>query len=316
MGDFMKSHENIFERITLGKLMIISLKGISQVMLIENTLSGLLILIAITIVDYQLGILTFLSAIIGTLVAYVAGGDRGVISQGLFGYNSVLVGQALYLFLTGNMRFMIALAAAALVAIFTAAAMHILKGTGIPILTFPYIVLAWFLLLTSYQLNSFQLHSSLVPRSLFQIGIDTEVIVHFIDGVVNGIGQVYFQGTLLSGILIIISVFWENWKLGVYAMIGSLIAWMSAYVLEADVTALNLGLYGYNAVLTMLAVAGVFDADKPIAPLTGVIAAAVTVPITASINTWLMPYGLTALTMPFVLVTWTFLSARKVLPKL
>ena len=312
----MKSHEDILERITPTKLIFSSLKGISQVILVENILSGLLILIAITIADYQLGILTFLAATTGTLVAYVAGGDRRVISQGLFGYNSVLVGQALYLFLTGNARFVIALAASALVAVFTAAVIHILKGAGIPTLTFPYITLTWFLLLASYQLKHFHLASGMIPRDLWQIEISSTAAVHFIDGIVNGVGQIYFQGTLLPGILIALAVFWENWKWGMYAIIGSLAAWFAAYILVIDITALNLGLYGYNAVLTMLAIAAVFDANKPLAPLTGVIAAVATVPITASMNAWLTPFGIPALTMPFVLVTWIFLSARKMFPNL
>ena len=53
-----------------------SLKGISQVILIENAITGLLILIAITIESYYLGIIALLSAIIGTLVGKFGGADE------------------------------------------------------------------------------------------------------------------------------------------------------------------------------------------------------------------------------------------------
>ena len=76
-----------------------SLKGISQVILIENAITGLLILIAITIESYYLGIIALLSAIIGTLVAKFGGADENTINQGLFGYNSVLTGMALVIIL-------------------------------------------------------------------------------------------------------------------------------------------------------------------------------------------------------------------------
>ncbi|MCY8353618.1 urea transporter [Bacillus haynesii] len=36
-------------------------------------------------------------------------------------------------------------------------------------------------------------------------------------------------------------------------------------------------------------------------------------PITAGLSTYLLPYGLPVLTMPFVLCSWLFLGARKVL---
>ena len=65
-----------------------------------------------------------------------------------------------------------------------------------------------------------------------------------------------------------------------------------------------------------MAISQVNDDTRPFAPITGVMAAMITVPITASIDTWLMPYGIPGLTMPFVLVTWIFIGARKVLPKL
>ena len=123
----MKSQGDKMTKITPYYLISAALKGISQVILIENVVSGLIILIAITIANYQLGIVALLSAIIGTLVAHAAGGDKNVIEQGLFGYNSVLTGLALYLFLTGSMRMVIALLAAAFVTIFTAAMMHFLK---------------------------------------------------------------------------------------------------------------------------------------------------------------------------------------------
>ena len=97
-----------------------SLKGISQVILIENAITGLLILIAITIESYYLGIIALLSAIIGTLVAKFGGADENTINQGLLGYNSVLTGMALALFLSGPYMWIVALVGAAIAAIFTA----------------------------------------------------------------------------------------------------------------------------------------------------------------------------------------------------
>lgn len=78
---------------------------------------------------------------------------------------------------------------------------------------------------------------------------------------------------------------------------------------------LNLGLYGYNAVLTILAVSAVFQ-TKDSKLITGIIAAIVTVPITAALGALFMPYGISPLSMPFILVTWMFIAARNVMPKM
>lgn len=291
-------------------------KGISQVILIENAVTGLIILIAIMVSSVSIGIIALLSACIAAFIGRFGGTDKTIVNQGLLGYNSVLAGIALALNLEGGWRWAIALAGAAVAALFTAAMMHWMRNSQMPVLTFPYIILTWFLLLASYRLGTFQLSPDLVPQDLSHWKLQSGGTIDWMHGLVNGVGQVYFQDSFWSGILILLGVFWASWRLGLYAVLGSVIAGLTAYGLGTEVTLLNLGLYGYNAVLTILAVAAVFDAKSRLAPLSGIIAAVITVPVTASIDTWLLPYGLPTLTMPFVLSTWLLLAARKVIPKL
>ena len=59
---------------SLATFLTASLKGISQVLLIENAISGLLILLAITTSSYLLGIMTLLSAFIGNIVGNIGWG--------------------------------------------------------------------------------------------------------------------------------------------------------------------------------------------------------------------------------------------------
>lgn len=297
-------------------LFVSSLKGISQVILIENAVSGFIILAAITIASYSLGVITLLSSLIGTLIAKIGGANNESIDQGLFGYNSVLTGMALSLFLTGNDRWLIALAGSAIAALVTAVVMHFMRQTGIPILTFPFIVLTWFLLLTAYRLVTFKISPDLKPQSLSNWTLDIEGETNWLEGAVNGIGQIFFLDHSISGILLLIAVFWAGWRLGLYAIVGSVAALLTSYFLGGEHTLIFMGLYGYNAILTILAVSVVFNENGRYALLSGTFAACLTVPITASIDTWLLPYGLPALTMPFVLCTWIFLGARKVLPKI
>ncbi|WP_338453132.1 urea transporter [Niallia oryzisoli] len=293
-----------------------SLKGISQVILIENTISGLIILAAITITSYSLGIIALLSAMVGTFVAKIGGAEQESIEQGLFGYNSVLTGMALALFLTGDERWITALIGAAIAAIFTAAMMHFMRQSSIPILTFPFIILSWFLLLTSYRLISVELSSDLVPQSLSNWKLNIEGETHWFNGAVNGIGQIFFLDHAISGILLFVAVFWAGWRFGLYAIIGNAVALLASYGLGGEHRAIFLGLYGYNAILTIFAVSIVFKENDRNGLFIGIIAAFLTVPITASISTWLIPFGLPALTMPFVLCTWLILGAKKVLPRL
>ena len=160
--------------ITNGDIFFISsasLKGISQVILIENVISGVMILLAITISSYVLGIITLLSAIIGTFIGKIGGADKKSVSQGLFGYNSVLTGIALTVYLNGPYQWIIALIGAAVAAILTAALMHVMRNTEIPILTFPFIILTWFILLVSYRLKIIPFKSYISASSFSPLGI-------------------------------------------------------------------------------------------------------------------------------------------------
>ncbi|MFU1792243.1 urea transporter [Paenibacillus azoreducens] len=310
-GNPQQQQENM-----LFSLVTAALKGISQVILIENAISGLLILIALLISSIPVGIIAFLSALIAVCMGRFGGADKTLVNQGLLAYNSVLTGIVLALNFTGGQRWVIALAGAAITTLLTAAMMHWMRNSGTPIFTFPFIIVSWFLLLASYRLGTFQLHPGLVPQDLSQWKLHQGGTIDWINGLVDGVGQVFLQDSIWSGILILAGVFWASRKLGFYAVIGSAAAWLAAYGLGGETALLNAGLYEYNAVLTILAVGAIFDAKSRWAPVSGLAAAIVSVPMTASFDSWLLPYGLPALTMPFVVCSWVFIAARKVIPKL
>lgn len=294
-----------------------SLKGISQVILIENAITGLLILIAITIESYYLGIIALLSAIIGTLIGKFGGVAEQTINQGLLGYNSVLTGMALASFLSGPYMWIIALVGSAVAAIFTATMLHFMQKTEIPILTFPFIILTWFILLASYKLKVIRLSPTLEPQNLAYWQLDISGEINVLQDIFNGIGQVFFLDNTISGIILSLAVFLGGKKLGFYAVIGNIVSILIAYFLGGEHTLIARGLYGYNAILTIIAVSAVFNHEhNRFALLSGIIAACLTVPITAGLSTFLLPYGLPALTMPFVLCSWLILSARKLMPNL
>ncbi|WP_051353067.1 urea transporter [Thalassobacillus devorans] len=293
----------------------LSMKGVSQVVLIENAVTGIIILTGITVASFSLGVIAFISAMLGTLIGLYGGAEDSA-KSGLFGFNSVLAGLSLFLFLEVPNKWSIALIGAVLAAVFTAGIMHILGTFEIPALTFPFIMVTWMFLLAGYQFTSLTLSKDLVPQDLSSWKIATTDNPSLVNGIIRGVGQVFFQDFFWTGIIIIIGIFWAGWKFGVYTILGTTLASWAAYTMGADIHTLNLGLYGYNAVLTVIAVSLVFDEKRKLAPVTGIIGAILSVPVTAAVHTVLIPYGLPVLTLPFVLTTWTLLAARKVTIKL
>ncbi|MCJ8009769.1 urea transporter [Lederbergia wuyishanensis] len=313
-----KNHRNSWKEGNIVQFLVVSMKGISQVILIENALTGIIILIAISCSSIVLGIITLLSSIIGTFIGKLGGASEAIIKQGLFGYNSVLTGIALTLFMSGPFHWIISLIGAAIAAIVTAAMMHMMKSIDLPVLTAPFIILTWFILLVTYKLKAINLSKELVPQDLSNWKLIIEGDINWVEGTFSGIGQIFFLDNTLSGILLFIAVFLAGWRIGLIAVIGNVVALLVSYWLEGEHLLIYTGLYGYNAILASLAVGAFFTNNKPFGHLllSSILAAILSVPLTASVTTWLLPYGLPALTMPFVISTWIVLGARKILPRL
>jgi urea transporter len=75
------------------------LRGVGQVVFMNNPLTGLAILVAMFVHEAWLGFAGVLGLAVSTLAAILIGMDRGAIRAGLFGFNGVLVGAGLSLFL-------------------------------------------------------------------------------------------------------------------------------------------------------------------------------------------------------------------------
>ena len=75
------------------------LRGVGQVVFMNNPIAGLLILIGLFVASAWLGTAAVISWSSSTLVAILLGMDRGLIRAGLFGFNGILVGAGLSLFL-------------------------------------------------------------------------------------------------------------------------------------------------------------------------------------------------------------------------
>ncbi|WP_318614436.1 urea transporter [Sporosarcina sp. YIM B06819] len=298
----------------IKNLIAISLKGFSQVMLMENALSGGIILLGITIHSPLLGLMALISSIVGTLAGHYVGADKLAIRQGLYGFNSLLCGIAVMLFLQNDWRWLIAPIVAISASVLMFHLSKYLARWKIPTLTFPFVVVTWLGLLATYSIKGLHINPEFVASSPAKWNLPIEGTPNFFLSLIKGVGEVFIIDSLWAGLLILIALFVAGWRFGVYAVGGTFISWLTALWLGVDAELLNLGLYNYNAVLTMIAVGLLFD-DTRRFPIVGIFAAATTVPISAGLDLLLVPSGLPTLTSPFIISTWLFLMIRKAIPK-
>lgn len=300
----------------IQQLLSSSLKGFSQVLLVGNTLSGLLILTGISLFSPILGLFTFLAAIIGTITGQWLRADKLLIREGIYSFNSILCAITPILFLHGHKRWFIALLAAGIAAILVKGFMKTLDQWHIPVLTTPFVLITWVGLLIAYRVNTISMDPNFVISSPAMWNIPTEGTPSLWKGMIKGVGEVFVIDSLWTGAMILIGLFIVGWRFGLYAIIGAFVSWITAFSIGADTHSLNLGLYNYNAVLTIIAVGLIFNKKKQPTLITAIIAATLTVPVTAGLEMILNPIGLPALTLPFILCTWLFTGLRKFFPEI
>lgn len=295
-------------------IMHASLTGFSQVLLVANAFSGLLILIGITLFSPILGMMTFLASIIGTVTARYIGADSFLIRNGIYSFNSVLSAITPILFLNGNKRWILALLAAVIASLLMKMLTSLLDKWNIPVLTIPFVFITWIGLLIAYRVDTLYMDPDFVISSPTMWNIPTEGTPTLLIGMVKGIGEVFVIDSLWTGSLTLLALFIAGWRFGLYAIIGAFVSWLTAYFIGVDAQSLNLGLYNYNAVLTVIAIGLVFNKkDKPTLGV-AVLAATLTVPVTAGLELLLDQVGLPALTLPFIVCTWLFIGIRKFYP--
>ena len=138
-------------------------------------------------------------------------------------------------------------------------------------------------------------------------------VLRFVDINLRGIGQVMLQNNPLTGALFLAAIAWGAFAAGApEVLFGGLLALLTATLtamwLRVDPEALGDGLYGYNAVLVGLALP-TFLQPSPLLWGYVVLGGAVSVVATLATANLIRTWQLSALTFPFVIVTWALLLA-------
>jgi urea transporter len=129
-----------------------------------------------------------------------------------------------------------------------------------------------------------------------------------VDTLLRGVGQVMFQNNPLTGLLFLVGVFVNSFKLGGAALLALAASTLAAHLLGVDRALIRAGLFGFNGILVGITLAFFFEFDFLLAVYIILGAAVSTVVMMALINL-LGPWDMPALTAPFVLTTWLLLFA-------
>lgn len=124
----------------------------------------------------------------------------------------------------------------------------------------------------------------------------------FLVASVRGVGQVDLQPCIWTGVLILAGLWAAGWRIGLFATIGTLVSTATAHLAGVDRSNIALGLQGYCGCLTGVALVTSLGAHTSTYAL-AVVGAIMCTVLMGALTVLFKPYGLTALTAPFCLVS-------------
>lgn len=309
------------------------LRGVGQVCFMNNPVTGLLILVGMFVAEAWLGFAGALGLVASTLAAVVIGMDRGAIRAGLFGFNGVLVGAGMSLFMQPDWdavvmvwivvaSFFSTILHAALAAVFIGA-------WKVPPFTLAFNFITLIFLIGALNYANGRTGGLIAPADAQVTGGTVSntlrsaadaASANNVEGVVNaifrGIGQLFFANSVAAGIIMVVGLAVCSRIAAIFAVVGSTVGMLTGLALGANGVAIYNGLWGFNSFDAALAVGGVFFVLTWRSGILAVACAVLAALLFGAIASLFIPWGLPALTLPFCFATLAFVLLKGTTDKL
>ncbi|MET7963906.1 urea transporter [Micromonospora zamorensis] len=294
------------------------LRGPAQVVLQNNPLTGLLILIAVAWGAFENGqprILggAVLGLVVGTATAVALRVDDASLRKGLFGFSPFLTGIAVPTFLDDRpLMWLYLVLGAVATTVVTLALNAIFKTWGLTAFTMPFVLTTWVLLLAAYQFDRFTVLTNLKPMfpgegQLTGGRFNWDLVPIFL----RGVSQVFLINSWVTGLIILVALLVNSRWSALFAVIGAVGATVLALWFGADASSLDKGLFGFNAVLTAIAVGAVLHRPGALVTVYTLFGIALTLFVQLALASVLAPLAIPVLTGPFNIATWLLLLPKR-----
>jgi len=286
-----------------------ALRGLGQVIFINNPVSGLLLLLALLLQSPWMALFAAVGTVTANLTARALAAETTAWSNGIYGFNGALLGAAVAAFaLVGPDISVVAWLLVVLSgAIITTVLLHglgrwVFRRVGLPPLTLPFCLVTWLLLDLVASLNHPALQLAEHPPLEGGVGVAQALLL----ALPHGFGQVLFCPGLLPGVLVLLATAAASPLAALVGLLGSAVGAITGLLIGASPEAVAVGLWSYNALLTAIAIGGTFYAPTRVSVAVGLLGAAAASLLTPGLSGLLaraLAPGFPLLQLPFIVAT-------------
>jgi len=242
----------------------------AQVFFSDNRVFAL-ILMLVTFIDLYAGIMGLLSVLFTNLTGYLLGFDRRIISKGLYGFNSLLVGLALGVYFEPGILLIVIVALGAILTLLVSISMQGVIGKyALPFLSIPFLVSVWIMTLATRDFTALGVSERGIYtfNDLYMIGGNTLVglyewwnalqVAQSLRIYLISLGAILFQYNILSGLVLAIGLFYYSRISFTLSILGFYTAYIFYELIGASISELSYSYIGFNYILTSIAIGGFF----------------------------------------------------------
>ncbi len=288
---------NLFQALT---------RSYSHLFFLNSSLCGFFLLL-VTFLNYNAGLSGILAVFSAYLSAYFLGYHKVFLNSGYFAYNSLLVGLAigflfkisalslLMIFISGSMTFIITLVTAHFFA----------KVLGLQVLSVPFILVSTLVYLSASSFTNLYVVSLYVaPYSL-----DLNIFNYWFSGYLKSLGAIIFMPNEISGLIIALLILYYSRILFFLSLSGFLLGITLYGLFIGSIPAASNDISSFNYILIAMAIGGVFNIPSLKSFALAMSGVAIATLIASAGHVFWSQYGLPIFTLPFTVVTLSFLYA-------
>jgi urea transporter len=276
------------------------LANLGQTFFIPDARLGLLMVIATAVIAPWSAAGAVAGALLSRAAAERLHARQDLVHAGLFEINGFFYGLAVVAFVPEWYRAVLLLAAGSLmVAGLTIACGRILRTWNLPVLVLPYLMVMWMV----FSMRAYW--PAPEPGLPGPLALDLDLpwlapLVPVAFGAICGISQIFYQYSLVTGLVMCAGVAWVRPRAAWALVWGSAVSSAMALAIGASAADVSLGFFGFSGALLAVAL----TEFNPISPLRRVLSVAILGLLTTAIGPVFYKMGLSASALPYVLLVW------------
>jgi urea transporter len=279
----------------------------SEIFFLQSSIAGVF-MAAITFINPNVGIAGIVSVAAAYLFARFIGMSKSFLNTGFYTYNALLVGLSIgYLFVLSPLSLFFIIAAGIFSYLLSVMLEHLFEYyLKLPALSLPFVIISSIAYLASYNYSNLYVVGSYTP-----LDANALVLPYWIEGFFVSLGAIFFSPNIYAGALLALVILSVSRILFMLAVLGFYLGATLSGLLDGAMQSAFLNINNFNFILISMALGSIYLVSLPRSYIIAAIAVAISTVLLDAVQTFWANQGIPVFTMPFIIITLTFLYVLK-----